>query len=112
MYQDGTIRGLVVYVGHRGQLYQLFGFSRATGFGRYRTALANSVASFREETDQTVLDVEPDRIELVTLPRQMTVEEFYRRYPSTVPIEQVALINGVRVEDTMASGLLVKRVVN
>ncbi len=112
VYQEGTIRGLVVYVGHRGQLYQLLGYSRATGFGRYRTALANSVASFREETDQTVLDVEPDRIELVTLPRQMTVEEFYRRYPSTVSIEQVAFINGVQVEDTMASGLLVKRVVN
>ena len=110
--QQATIRGLVVYVGYRGRLYQVLGYSTMGSFGRYRTALANSVASFREETDQTVLDVEPDRIELVTLPRRMTVEEFHRRYPSTVSVEQVALINGVQVGDTMASGLLVKRVVN
>jgi predicted Zn-dependent protease len=109
--QEATIRGLVAYVDYRGQLYQLLGYSTAVSFGRSRIALANSVASFREETDREVLDVEPDRIELVTLPRQMTVEEFYRRYPSTIPIEQVALINGVEVDDTMAGGVLVKRVV-
>jgi len=108
--QQGTIRGLVVYIDYRGRLYQLLGYSIATSFGQYRIPLANSVASFREETDQTVLDVEPDRIELVTLPRSMTVEEFYRRYPSSIPLEQVALINGVRLGDTLAGGSLVKRV--
>lgn len=108
--QQGTIRGLVVYIRYRGLLYQVLGYSIATSFGQYQPALANSVASFREETSQAVLDVEPDRIELVTLPRSMTVEEFYRRYPSTIPVEQVALINGVSLGDTMAGGSLVKRV--
>jgi predicted Zn-dependent protease len=109
--QEATIQGLVGYIDYHGQVYQLLGYSTAISFGRYRITLANSVASFREETDQAVLDVEPDRIELVRLPRQMTVEEFYQRYPSTIPIEKIALINGVELDDTMAGGLLVKRVV-
>jgi hypothetical protein len=40
----------------------------------------------------------------------MTMTEFHRRYPSSIAVEQVALINGMQIVDTLASGLLVKRV--
>jgi hypothetical protein len=41
----------------------------------------------------------------------MNLTEFARRYPSTVEIEQLAIINGVNVDTVMDPGRLVKRVV-
>jgi hypothetical protein len=34
-------------------------------------------------------------VKTVRVPRDMTVREFADQFPSTIPVEQVALINGV-----------------
>lgn len=108
--QQGVIDGLVAHVAYDGNVYQLLGYGTMAGFGRERVSLSDAIGSFEPETDQAVLQVEPARIDLVRLPRRMAVTEFYRRYPSSITVEQVALINGVEVDDVLASGLLVKRV--
>jgi predicted Zn-dependent protease len=108
--QRGVINGLVAHVAYDGNIYQLLGYGGLAAFSRERTALSAAIDSFEPETDATVLAVEPARIDLVRLPRRMTVTEFHRRYPSSIPVEQVAMINGVEVGDTLARGLLVKRV--
>jgi len=108
--QQGVINGLVAHVAYDGNIYQLLGYGTRAAFSRERTALSAAIGSFQRETDPAVLAVEPARIDLVRLPRRMAVTEFNRRYPSSIPVEQVALINGVDVGDTLASGLLVKRV--
>jgi hypothetical protein len=41
----------------------------------------------------------------------MTLAQFAERYPSTVEIETLELINGVGADETIATGTLVKRVV-
>jgi hypothetical protein len=41
----------------------------------------------------------------------MNLTEFVRRYPSTVEIEQLAIINGVNEDTVMDPGRLVKRVI-
>lgn len=108
--QQGTIKGLVAYVSYRGNIYQLLGYATLGAFTRARPVVTDAIESFRPETDPAVLSIQPARIELVRLPRAMTVREYNRRYPSTIPIEQLALINGVHVGDTLGRGLLVKRV--
>jgi hypothetical protein len=40
----------------------------------------------------------------------MTITQFHQSYPSTIPVEQVALINGVDANTTIPTGTLVKRV--
>jgi hypothetical protein len=40
----------------------------------------------------------------------MTITEFHQAYPSTIPVAQVALINGVEATTTIPAGTLVKRV--
>jgi hypothetical protein len=98
------------HVAYNGNIYQLLGYGTLSAFSRDRTALSDAIGSFQPETDRAVLNVAPARIDLVRLPRSMAVSEFHRRYPSSISVEQVALINGVAVGDTLASGILVKRV--
>lgn len=108
--QRGIINGLVTHVAYDGNIYQMLGYGTMAAFSSQRMVLGAAIGSFQRETDPAVLAVEPARIDLVRLPRRMTMVEFHRRYPSSIPVEQVALINGVDVGDTLASGLLVKRV--
>ena len=37
--------------------------------------------------------MKPAVVQLVRVPRQMTLAQFNQQYPSTIPIEQLALIN-------------------
>jgi hypothetical protein len=41
----------------------------------------------------------------------MTLAEFNRRYPSSIPIERLALLNGVAADGRLEAGSLAKRVV-
>jgi hypothetical protein len=62
--------------------------------------------------DQSKLNVSPARLELVRLDRQMTLEQFNSRYPSTIPLVELAIINEVEDPATpLQAGRTLKRVV-
>ena len=62
-------------------------------------------------TDRRVLDVQPKRVDVVSLPCAMTLEEFAHRYPSTVDLETLAIINQADADTRFPAGAEVKRVV-
>lgn len=84
--------------------------SVAAQLPQHDPAFRATFASFRELTDPALLAVQPARIELVTLDQAMTLAQFQSRSPSTIPLEELALINGVKPADTLPAGRLVKRV--
>ena len=77
----------------------------------YDATFRRTIGSFDRLTDPSALNVQPAKVRLVRLPRQMTIEEFTRQYPSTVPAEQVAVINGVDPGAVLSAGQTAKQVV-
>lgn len=73
--------------------------------------LEQIVGSFSDVRDPDVLNVQPKRIEIVELPRAMTIDEFAREFPSEISNDELALINQVSPGDSMPAGTRVKRVV-
>ena len=58
------------------------------------------------------IDVEAAKVRLVKVPRDMTVEQFNKQYPSSIDVTQVAVINGLDgASASLKSGQLAKRVV-
>ena len=108
---EARAEGLIGYLPHGGRLYQLIGYTGVETWDNYGNAMHRSLTSFAEVINRRYLDVTPATIELIKLPQSMNLTEFARRYPSTVEIEQLAIINGVDVETVMDPGWLVKRVV-
>ncbi len=106
-----TLRGAVTFVEYEGNVFRLLGYSTSDGWRGYATAVRQSMGSFNRLTDQTALSTQPMRLRIVTLDRAMTLEEFNRRYPSSVPIETLAILNQVEVGERLAAGQLVKRIV-
>jgi predicted Zn-dependent protease len=110
--EQGTIEGLVSFISYGGTTFGLMGYTPAGKLQAYDRVIQNTIRSFTELRDQSKLNVSPARVELVRLDRQMTLEEFNSRYPSTIPLVQLAIIN--EVEDPanpLQAGRTLKRVV-
>jgi len=110
--QQGQVDGLVTFVSYGGTTYGIIGYTAAGGLRSYDQAFRSTAASFRQLTDPTALNVRPARIQLVKVDQPMTLAQFNQRYPSSVKIEEVALINGVEGPDAaLRPGQQYKRVV-
>ena len=109
--EQGTLRGQVSFVSYDGKIYRILGYTPAGRFSTYQGAFDASIRSFRRLSDPRYLDVQPKRIALVNLDRQMDLPQFARAYPSTVKIETIGLINGVAANQMLPRGELAKRVV-
>jgi predicted Zn-dependent protease len=110
--QEGTIQGLVSFISYGGKTFGLMGYTQAGKLSNYDRIFLGTIRSFGELRDRSKLNVEPARIELVKVSRQMTLEQFNAQYPSTIPIEQLAIINELEgPADEIQAGRMVKRVV-
>ena len=109
--QGGDLAGLAAFVEHQGQVFQILGYTLQNRARSYRGALEGSVASFGRLTDRRYLDVSPKRVDMVTLDRNMTIEEFARRYPSTVDTATLAILNHADPGETLEAGKEYKRIV-
>jgi predicted Zn-dependent protease len=110
--EQGAIQGIVAFISYGGQTFGLMGYTPAGKLSTYDRIFQGAIRSFSELRDRSKLNVEPARVELVKLNRDMTLEQFNAQYPSTIPVEQLAIIN--EVEDSssvLQAGQLVKRVV-
>lgn len=107
----GVVQGLTAFVQHGGLTYQLVGYTAANLYSGYGAALERSIRSFAPVTDPRILDVQPQRIDVVSVPTTMTVSEFARRFDSAVSPQILAVINGVAgPESRLSAGTLAKRV--
>jgi predicted Zn-dependent protease len=109
--EQGTIRGLVTFVSHQGQTFALLGLAPAERFAAHEATLRQTLESFGPLSDPAAAAVTPARVELVKLPRDMTLERFASEYPSSVPLEVVAIVNEAQPADTLRAGATVKRIV-
>ncbi len=103
--------GLAVFIEYRELVYKILGYTLADRWDTYADGFRGTVGSFHRLNDRAALDAQPARLEIVRTDREMTLAQFAERYPSTVEIETLELINGVGADETIATGTLVKRVV-
>ena len=109
--EQGVLQGIAAFVQHEGKVFQILGYAPSSRWPRHESVVTASVGSFAPLTDRRFLDVQPKRVDLVTLPQPMTIEEFARRYPSTVSVQTLAIINGVEPGQRLEAGRKAKRVV-
>jgi predicted Zn-dependent protease len=108
--EQGAIAGVVSFFSHAGATFGIVGYSTASGLAAYDPAFRKTIASFGPLTDPAALAVQAPKIQVVKVPRDMTVAEFDAQFPSTVPVEQVALLNGVGKDGRLQAGQLAKQI--
>lgn len=110
--QQGEVRGLVGFIEHQGRTFQILGYAPAASFSTNQLQFQQTLASFRQLTDQAALNAQPNRIDVMRVPSTMTLTEFNRRNPSVIEIDELAVINQLEGADaTIPAGTMIKRVV-
>ena len=110
--EQGTIQGLVSFISYDGNTYGILGYTPQGKLSTYDGAFRQTIGSFSQLRNQAALSVKPAKVELVKLPREMTLEQFNQQYPSSIKIEELAIINELESPQTMVpQGRVLKRVV-
>jgi len=108
--QQGQLEGAVSFIQQGGQVFELIGFARGGTWGRYANDVARAMGSFGRVSSRELGRVEPWHVDLVQVSQPMSLREFDRDHPSTVPLEKVALLNNLDVNGQVQPGT-VKRVI-
>jgi predicted Zn-dependent protease len=110
--QSGDLQGVASFVEDSGgRVYQILGYTLADRWRSYSEPLAGAIGTFSRVTDRRLLNVTPKKVEVVSIPSAMTLEEFARRYPSTVDLRTLAIINQANDNTRFPSGTVLKRIV-
>ena len=105
------LEGVIAFVEYGGAIYQLVGYGAAGKYARYSEVVQASIESFSRLTERAALNVQPWRLEIVTLPRDMSFDAFIEAYPSPVSTDVLARLNRFSSSERLRAGSLVKRVV-
>jgi predicted Zn-dependent protease len=109
--EQGALQGFAAFVEYDGRVYQLLGYTSQPRWSNYESGVTQAIKSFDRLTDSKMLSVQPQRLEIVTINRNMSLTEFNRHYPSGASLEVLALINQVESKGQLRAGQQVKRVV-
>jgi predicted Zn-dependent protease len=110
--QQGVVEGLVTFISYGGNTYGLLGYTPQGKLQTYDAALRRATSSFSQLRNQAALNVKPATVEVIKLTKEMTLQQFNQQYPSTISIEELAIINELAGPETaIPAGRLVKRVV-
>lgn len=109
--EQGVLQGFAAFVDYGGHIYQLLGYAGQPNWGNYEQGSVKSIHSFNKLTDSGILSVKPQRLKIVTLTQNMSLEEFNRKYPSGVSLEVLELINQTKRNEQLRAGQQVKRIV-
>lgn len=108
---DGTLRGTVLFVEHRGAVFGLIGYAPEANWAANQAAAERALRSFRPLTDPAALNVQPQHLDIVTLTGRTTIEALARQRASPASPATLALINQVELQTPLESGRLIKWVV-
>jgi len=110
--QQETIQALIAFIEHGGRVYQIIGYAAVAAYPGHEQAVQQAIRSFGPLTDPQALNIQPNRMAIVRTTETMTLAQFNQRYPSVIPIEELAVLNQVAGGSTsFPAGSLVKRVI-
>ena len=110
--EQAVLSGYAAFIQLDETTYRILAYTPQTNIGSYDGTFRQAIGSFRRLTDPAALAVKPNLVRLVQIRSAMTITQFQQQYPSSIPIEQLAVINGAAAASTsFPAGSWLKRVV-
>lgn len=108
--QNESVLGIVTFIEHGGATWGMLAYTVADRFASYGSAFSRSRDSFQRLTDPEALAAQPLRMTIDRAPRAMSLQQFNSEMPSTIPLAELALINGLDETSQLHAGQPIKRV--
>ena len=107
----GAVRGVATFIEYGGATWSITAFTVAERYGTYSSAFQRSIGSFERLMDPAALAVQPLHIRIDHSPSAMSLQQFNARLPSSIPIGELAMINGLEEGAQLRAGQAIKRVI-
>ena len=91
--QQGVVQGLAAFFAHGGQIYQVIGYAPQQRYNAYGNEFQRALGSFAPVSDPAILNVQPNRMDIVRVQQSQTLSQFLQSNPSPVSADEIALIN-------------------
>jgi predicted Zn-dependent protease len=110
--EQARLGGVVAFVALDSRTYRILAYTPAANQAAYEQAFRATLNSFARLTNPAALARQPQRLAIVRVRHAMTVTEFNKANPSTVSLDELALINQLAgPQAVMPANFKAKRVV-
>jgi predicted Zn-dependent protease len=110
--EQGVIEGIVTYFTHGSNTFQVLGYTAGGRLQQYDQLLRQVVGSFRPLTDASLLNAQPNRIDVIRVDQRQSLSQLAQRTGSVVTGDELAVINGLpSASSVVEAGTMVKVVV-
>jgi predicted Zn-dependent protease len=103
-----TVRGAAMFIQHGGLVFELLAYGPAAKWSSQREVAERTLRSFAVLTEPAALAVQPQRLQIVRLDRQTSIEGLLRQRPSPLTAAQLGLLNQIGISDVLSAGTSVK----
>ena len=110
--QQGPLAMMAYFIQKDEHVYVFQGVTSQVLFRGYRSAFAHTMGGFKTLSDPKRINVEPERIRMRATARSATLQEALKTLGvQEKRLEEMALLNGKRLTDTLPANTLLKLVV-
>jgi predicted Zn-dependent protease len=106
--EQGNLGGRVTWISLDGTTFQVLGYGSAEKMQGNDPLFVAAGRSFARLTDPAKLNMQPKRVRIVTLRTSQTIVEVGRANGNVLPDAELASMNGVREDEVLPAGTLVK----
>ena len=109
--EQGTLRGEAAFLRYDDNTYSILGYGTASSWSGHASAVGQTISSFAPVTDRSVLDVQPLRLDIVSLGQATSLSSYAQSSSPPVEVEELARLNRVGPGEVLSAGTRVKTVV-
>jgi predicted Zn-dependent protease len=107
--QQQPIRTLTYLIQYGGNIYSLMGVTTANDFQAIAPTFSASMQNFREVTDQSIINRQPERVRVKTVKQAGTLADALRSLNTDQKrMEELAILNGMTLTERVDQGMLIK----
>ena len=108
--EQQTLRTLSYIIQYNNNLYHLIGVSSLADFNTYANYFSSTMQNFKQLTDPAKLNKKPERVRIKTVNQATTLEQALRSFgvQDNKRLEEMAVLNGMKLKDRVTAGTLVK----
>lgn len=109
---NAQVRLLMYLIQYNGNIYKFTGLAETANFKSYEATFEKTFKGFKALTDQAKINVFADKIKIVTVTKDGTLNEVLKaNKQDSKRMEEIAILNGMQLTDKVKKGTLVKTLV-
>ncbi len=107
--QQQVVRTLTYLIQYGGNIYAMIGVTSADNFNSYVPLFTGTQQNFKQLTDQEKINRKPERVRIKTLKSSGTLAQALQSYNTpSKRMEELAILNGMKLDDRVSAGTMIK----